>query len=210
MKCCSNCFADQGLISRIEAISNDKGHCDFCGSRNITIVNCEVLSGPFEQLFELYVNHPTAEKSLKRVQPMLLHEHLKEYWKKLFNTNLLKDRDVKQLVNQIGRGSDLFNDSLFEHPVELSLFLDTQGSPAEDLEHKWDLFAEEIKRTNRFFIKQMIDMETLKSVLERLVFTYPVGLAFIEQGYRRNCFQMEILASHPMNSRLLEEQTQSV
>lgn len=177
MNCCINCFSDQGLKSRIEAISLSKGDCDFCESKNIAVVNCEALSVLFEQLFELYINNPTAEKSLKHNHPVLLHEHLREYWKKLFNTNLLKDRDVKQLVNQIGRGSELFNEHLFEQPVELSILVGTQEEPAEDLELKWDLFSHEIKRKNRFFISEMIDTEVL-SILARLVITYPVGTVF--------------------------------
>lgn len=178
MICCTNCFSDQGLKSRVEAASSAKGNCDFCDSRNIAVLDCEALSGPFEQLFELYVNHPTAEKSLKHEQPVLLHEHLRTYWKTLFNTTLLKDKDIKQLVNQIGRGTELFNADLFEQPVELSLLVGTKAVPAEDLELKWDLFSEEIKRTNRFFISEMIDTDTLNSVLARLVITYPVGTVF--------------------------------
>lgn len=178
MHCCTNCFSDIGLKSRIEAISNNSGNCDFCESNNITIITCEALSESFEQLFDLYVNHPKAEKSLGHNSPVLLHEHLRQYWKKLFNTALLKDKDLKQLVNQIGRGSDLFSAKLFEQPVELSLLVAAQGIPAEDLELKWDLFSHEIKRTNRFFISEMIDTETLSSALARLVITYPAGTFF--------------------------------
>lgn len=178
MNCCTNCFSDQGLKSRIEAISSVMGNCDFCESKGIIVVDCEALSGAFEQLFELYVNHPTAEKSLKHDHPVLLHEHLREYWKNLFNTRLLNDKDIKQLVNQIGRGSELFNAQLFEQPVELSILVDTNDAPAEDLEMKWDLFSQEIKRKNRFFISEMIDTDTLNSVLARLVITYPIGTVF--------------------------------
>lgn len=178
MNCCTNCFSDPGLRSRIETISKTTGKCDFCESTGVELVSCELLSAPFEQLFELYVNHPSAEKSLKHGRPLLLHEHLKAYWQKLFNTALLKDKDVKQLVNQIGRGSDIFNAQLFEEPVEIALFLDNQDQPAENLERKWDLFSEEIKRINRFFISEMIDTETLSSVFERLVITYPAGTCF--------------------------------
>jgi hypothetical protein len=160
------------------AISDVIGQCDYCESKNTVIVNCEALSGPFEQLFEMYVNHPNAEKSLKHKNPVLLHEHLREYWKKLFNNALLKEKDVKQLVNQIGQGSDLFSNQLFEQPVELSILVDTQDAPAEDLELKWDKFSQEIKRTNRFFIREMIDTETLNSVLARLVIAYPAETLF--------------------------------
>lgn len=178
MICCTNCFSDQGLKSRIEAISKDLGDCDFCESKNLPVLTCEALSATFEQLFELYVNHPHAEKSLKHNNPVLLHEHLREYWNKLFNLELLKHKDIKQLVNQIGRGSVLFSEQLFEQPVELSLLVDTKGAPAEDLELKWDMFSQEIKRKNRFFISEMIETETLNSVLARMVITYPAGTYF--------------------------------
>lgn len=178
MNCCSNCFSDQGLKSIVQTTSAVLGNCDFCETKDTSIVSCEVLSSSFDQLFELYVNHDNASHSLQQKKPFLLHEHLQIYWVNLFNNELLKNKDIKQLVNQIGRGSAIYTASLFEEPVEFQFLIDTDSVPAKDLQLKWDNFSQEIKEKNRFFLSEMIDVDTLESVFERLVVTYPQGTEF--------------------------------
>lgn len=104
MNCCVNCFADQGLRSRIEAESKGIGKCDFCEAKQVTIIACEELSDVFDQLFGLYVNYEGTQLSLKGTTSCALHDHLNRYWPRLFNQSLLKTKDIKHLVNQIGRG----------------------------------------------------------------------------------------------------------
>lgn len=178
MNCCVNCFSDQGLKDRIEASSSKTGDCDFCGSKAVIIIKCEDLSLPFEQIFGLYTNHPNAEKSFQDTRPYLLHEHLLKFWSKLFNTDLLNDLTVKQLVNQLGRGTGIYSAPLFEQPVEIEFLLGTAGVPAEDLQLKWDSFSEEIKTRNRFFLSEKIDTEDLQSIFERLATIHPKGTQF--------------------------------
>ncbi|TWI25882.1 RES family NAD+ phosphorylase [Sphingobacterium siyangense] len=177
MNCCVNCFADQGLRDRIEAESNGKGLCDFCESKNVFVIACEELSDIFDALFELYINHPTAALSLKDDKPVSMHEHLICYWPKLFDSSKLKSKDVKQLLNQIGRGWVGFKDSLFEEPVELQIYLN--GEAADDSHRmQWEKFASEIKEENRFFIANTLDFELLESTFSRFAKTYPVGTDF--------------------------------
>jgi hypothetical protein len=100
------------------------------------------------------------------------------YWGKLFNRALLKAKDIKQLVNQIGRGSSLYAAELFEKPVEYEFLKATGTMPAADLQLKWDSFAKEIKEKNRFFLNEVIDTDDLDSVFGRLADTYPPGKTF--------------------------------
>jgi len=133
MNCCVNCFSDQGLKSRIKAQSTLIGNCDFCESIEATVIVCGELSEVFEPIFESYTNHSTAKHSLKIDRPILLHQHLLTYWTHLFNLDRLKPKDIKQLINQIGRGSGLYSDALFEKPVELKFYLEHEGSIREDI-----------------------------------------------------------------------------
>lgn len=144
----------------------------------MNIISCEELSATFDQLFELYANHPDASRSLGADRSTLLHEHLVTYWNKLFNHELLKSKDIKHLVNQLGRGSTIYIAELFEEPVEYEFLISTETMPAENLQLKWESFCKEIKETNRFFLSEVIDTDTLDSIFGRLVVTYPTGSVF--------------------------------
>ena len=181
----------------MEASSTVIGNCDFCETKAISLISCEALSSSFDQLFELYANHTDAHRSLQQAQPFLLHEHLQIYWSKLFNTKLLKDKDIKQLVNQIGRGSALYNEDLFEQPVEFEFLIDSVAMPAENLQLKWDNFSREIKERNRFFLSEMIDMDSLDSVFERLVVTYPAGTIFYRASISDQKLSLDQLGKPP-------------
>lgn len=177
MNCCIHCFADQGLQNRIKAIAVAVGLCDFCSSDQVEIVSCDQLAETFSPIFELYQNHPTAILSLKEDQPSLMHQHLTAYWPKLFSKDHLGARDVKQLLNQIGRGWDGFQEELFEQAVELTIYLEDETID-ESLNNQWEKFAKEIKERNRFFIEDSLDMEILESNLARFSKTYQVGTTF--------------------------------
>jgi hypothetical protein len=176
--CCVNCFCDQGLKKRIESLSSKIGDCNFCESKQAVVVSCAELSSEFEQLFEMYTPHSNAKKSLGQDHPFQVHEHLIEYWPRLFDMDRLTSNVVLQLVNQIGRGWDNYSDEFFEIPVELGTLMVSAAGPVEDLELKWDMFSEEIKTLNRFFIGEKIETERLESVFERLIVNYPSGLSF--------------------------------
>jgi len=178
MLCCTNCFSDQGLKKRIESLSTKRCNCNFCDSKNVAVVNCTDLSTEFEQLLEMYVENGDAKKSLGHNRPVQIHEHLLEYWPRLFNSRLLTKNNVLQLINQIGRGWDHFHDNFFDINLEIRTLLDSATGAAEDLELQWEMFSDEIKTRNRFFIGEKIDTERLESVFERLVIYYPPGTEF--------------------------------
>lgn len=154
------------------------GKCDFCESKDSFIVRCENLAIHFDQLFELYINNAENSHSLADDRTYLLHEHLQVYWSKLFNHQVLKAKDTKQLINQIARGGNFFSEKLFEQPVEFEVLTETASLPAVDLQLKWESFSEEIKQKNRFFLSEKIDTDELQSIFERLAVTYPIDTSF--------------------------------
>jgi len=197
MNCCANCFDDSSLKNWIKTISIDVGNCDFCDSKEVAILPCVYLSEMFDELFDLYENSPNAEWSLERKEPTLLDKHLALYWHKLFNLQLLKPKDIKQLVNQIGRGSAFYLEELFEEPVEYAYQSWTPDVPTDDLRLRWDNFAKEIKEKNRFFLSEVIDMDMLDSVFERLAITYPSGTEFYRARVHEEKLSLNELGKPP-------------
>jgi len=178
MNCCDCCFLDTSLQKIIVSLSRVKGECDFCGSKDVALVSCEMISEYFAPLFELYVPHPVTGGLIKSFGPVLLHQHLKNYWPNLFNCKLLDDKLINLLVDAIGKGGDLYSEGLFQKPVELNSIINKSQDEKDSLELKWDSFAEDIKYHNRFFISQKVDTDLLQSIFERLQHTFPAGHEF--------------------------------
>ena len=178
MNCCVNCFSDPGLKSRIEGLISKTGNCNFCLAKNIDIVRCEDLSLYFEPLFNLYANHPNAEKSLKINEPVLMGEHLDRYWPNLFNKPAISIEMILHLIDQIGKGYENYSTSLFEEPVELEYLISSDIDLSSDLGLKWDSFSKEIKFENRFFLNEEFDIKPLKPLLRSLGGNYPVDSYF--------------------------------
>lgn len=174
MNCCVNCFADQGLRNRIKAMSTDMGECDFCESKKVTVIACEKLTDTFESLFLCYL--PASSLSIQQRKIVTIHEHLQSYWPGLFNAHLTK-KDIKQLINFIGRASIWIGGNTIEESVELAI--DSNGDGVhEPYSSQWESFAQEIKAQNRFFTNQTLDLNLLESVLTRFTKTYPAGTEF--------------------------------
>lgn len=178
MNCCVNCFTDQGLKSIVKMLSSKTGKCKFCLTEDVIVVRCEELSVYFEPLFNLYANHPNAEKSLGVSEPILLWEHLHKYWGNLFNNSAIEPKMIMHLIDQIGKGYENYTESLFEEPVEFQYLMGEEANLAGDLELKWSAFSREIKFENRFFLNEEMETKVLKPLLEKLGSTYPIGSTF--------------------------------
>ena len=198
MNCCTNCFADPGLKKRIEALSTVTGNCNFCGSTELIVISCSGLSNTFEQLFEMYTSNPNAQRSLGISAPVLIHEHLIKYWPRLFDLELLAPNMIQQLVNQIGRGWDLYTDERFENPVEFSILIDTAGVAGHDLQLQWDTFSNEIRSVNRFFIDKRIDTDELEVIFANLVINYPAGTEFFRARISDNLLPTNEMGKPPI------------
>nr|WP_068890408.1 RES family NAD+ phosphorylase [Pedobacter panaciterrae] len=160
-------------------------------------MNCADLSVEFEQLFDLYIPNPDAQKSLGLAFPVILHEHLMSYWPRLFNISALKPNTVLQLVNQIGRGWDQYSDRFFESPVEFDALLNSPAGHAEDLQLQWDKFSFEIKKKNRFLFGEPIDLDTLETIFESLVINYPKETNFYRARLSDELLPVELMGKPP-------------
>ncbi|MFS2187936.1 RES family NAD+ phosphorylase [Mucilaginibacter sp. Mucisp84] len=200
MNCCTLCFLDSRLQGIISSLSTKRGTCDFCGSTKIELIACETLSVYFEPLFELYTSHPSAEGSLKIKEPFLLHQHMKTYWKRLFNKDLLDDKLIKFLVDNIGRGGEIYLEELFEQPVEFSYIVNDLQDDTDNLELKWDSFADDIKYHNRFFLNQKLDTDLLQSIFERLRSSFTAGSEFFRARISEVHLSPEFMGKPPFHS----------
>ncbi|WP_162796301.1 RES family NAD+ phosphorylase [Pedobacter namyangjuensis] len=178
----------------------DHGRCNFCELEETFVIKCEDMAEHFDQLFELYVDYAGGNISLNPERTYLLDEHLQFYWSRLFNTNVLKTKDVKNLVNQIGRGSAFFSEVLFERPVEFKVLTNIGAIPALDLQLKWQSFSEEIKEKNRFFLSEKIDTDELQSIFERLAVTYPKDTTFYRARISDEPLEIAQLGKPPQKS----------
>lgn len=167
MNCCVNCFADVRLQEQITSISKTTSNCDFCLTSNVLTVDCESLTESFEDIFALY--EPSVESD------KLLHEHLKEFWVGLFNPHL-KINSIKSLVYAIGRNSSQYSKELFESPINFQSHIIDES--AKTLELQWEVFANELKQNNRFFLNKNIDLEFIEVNLLRLAKTYYPDTSF--------------------------------
>lgn len=199
MNCCVNCFSDQGLKNRIVAISSVVGNCDFCETKNVALVKCEELEADFDELFALYINSDDPSKSLESEKKYLLHEHLPVYWNKLFNSEVLKNKEIKLLLNQIGQKGLFFSEDYLEKPVEF-LALVSGDDSAINFDARWESFSREIKEKNRFFLSEKIDTDELQSIFERLSITYPVGHEFYRARISDELLPMIELGKPPQKS----------
>lgn len=181
------------------AISTVFGNCDFCESKNVALVKCEELEEDFDELFALYTTTLEPSKSLDSSKNYPIHEHLSAYWDKLFNSQVLKEKEIKLLLNEIGKKGIFFSEQYLEKPVEL-LALVTGDNPATDYGIRWESFSREIKEKNRFFLSEKIDTDELQSIFERLSITYPKGHEFYRARISEELLPMKELGKPPQKS----------
>ncbi len=129
MRCCGNCFGDRFLSIEIERRSEEKGHCDFCGAANVSLVAPKLLVDDFERIiFALYGLNIDGDGRH-------LSEWLKADWG-LFSS--LDNDKSEQLLAKILPG------------LTLGLYLPIVVHDS-DAVVKWDELRKELKHENRFF-----------------------------------------------------------
>ncbi|AMP98686.1 hypothetical protein AY601_1774 [Pedobacter cryoconitis] len=181
------------------AISTFVGTCDFCETKNVALVKCEELEADFDELFALYTTSNKPSRSLENGQTYRLHEHMSAYWNKLFDLQVLKSKEIKLLLNQIGQKGIFFSEEYLEKPVEF-LALVSDDDPTTDFGIRWESFSKEIKEKNRFFLSEKIDTDELQSIFERLAITYPVGQEFYRARISDELLHVEELGKPPQKS----------
>lgn len=86
-------------------------------------------------------------------------------------------RNSEKLLKDIFHDSIPANDPVFTDFVEITAIHQASGA-GEDHELKWENFAEEIKTSNRFFLKETVDLKLLGDLLRLLEKTYSKGKIF--------------------------------
>lgn len=148
MNCCTNCFLDKEIIGFIYSNSNTNANCDFCETKNTPIINTQELQDQFIPLLDLYsLNEDGFDVGIT----------LQNDWS-IFKIN--KSEGIIKLLLAIFEELDENYILLINSKISLSI-----SSVTIDLINSWQSFKNEIKKENRFFIKNPADLESIEETL---------------------------------------------
>ena len=165
MYCCPNCFWDSVLKSYVISYSTQKGNCDFCNSQNTEIIiPSELYYNYFEYLISIY--QPIS------VGGLVLHECLSRDWENLFRID--DALIIKKLLSFICIEELEKNSDFLDVKVDF-LYVDEL---VDNQEINWDIFVNEIKFKNRFFIENKINLTLLGDLFKRHEKPYKKGKIF--------------------------------
>lgn len=150
MWCCPNCFINQELRSTVEGIFVDVGNCDYCGSENVKLIDAREIA---EQLHPVVSLYEVSSGGLNTIAALLQYE-----WG-LFS---LKEDIVKNLLEDIFSDVKSINPDLFNSPV-VNISIDHQKT--KGIISQWESLKSEIIVRNRFFLENVIDLESLEKHL---------------------------------------------
>lgn len=171
MNCCTNCFDDKEIIGFILSNSTETGKCDLCGTTNVNLINPRELGEQFLPVISVFKT--IGELGITVSEEKLLRQKLQDTW------NIFRLPEDRHQVILAAILSDSFpdNDPLLTQPVELEVMVNPTLAGAIH-EQKWDSFANEIKKNNRFFLTEVIDLDLLKELLANFSRTYDAGKIF--------------------------------
>lgn len=187
MNCCPNCFNDIELSGFILTNTVGNGNCDFCNTKNTPVINPREFEEKFISLIEIY--EPVSDKSRDDLTPALIHEKIQDDWN-IFNAEIGVDIH-EALLKEILSASFESKSELFSVPHELKVVLH-KLEEGENLEEVWELFANEIKTNNRFFLGESIDLKLLEELLKVHAKAYSKGKLFYrgristKEGYEKD------------------------
>ncbi len=148
-RCCPECFDDHGLRTSIfPSLGSSNGACDFCGSKNVQLVEPEALGTVFEMLSNVYERDPDGQS---------LVEWMKEDWK-LFSHPRMDVAHAKELLGEI----------LDDGEIVRQTFSPSSSYKSEGLA-KWETLRDEMMHKNRWFLDMEIDKERLADLLGMLI-----------------------------------------
>ena len=147
MKCCANCFGDQGLQNDISFVSSEDGTCGYCASENVPLVEPAELLLKFESLLDTYDLDENGKP---------LAYWLKKDWF-LFSHPRMDDARSQVLLG------DIFNDGeIARKPLIPSEKYDPNRLG------RWDDFRQELIHQNRFFPQSQVNLDELSPLLPLL------------------------------------------
>lgn len=153
--CCSWCFGDPGLTESIipKVIADQDrlpmvGTCDYCCTKNMTLLDPPTLSQWFEMVIDCYEPDNNGKP---------LAVLMREDWR-LFDHPEMDNAHAKELL------ADILNDG----EVVRKLFVPIEQLAAETPQ-RWEDLRDEMMHRNRWFLDVPIDLEKLAGLLQLLI-----------------------------------------
>lgn len=177
MICCTNCFKDRDIISRIESL-NKKGDCETCGSKDMFIYNTDeenFLTDEFDALLSIYTPENFLPNDYPREKLNLLKEELYSNW----NIFSLERNMIYRLITNICREKYSYTPDIFDSPVGIPE-LEQENYLTENSLLKtfnWEDFVNAIKTENRFHTNY-VNTEVLRMLCTYIKKSYKAGAAF--------------------------------
>lgn len=144
--CCPECFGDRGLRRHIiPSLSSTRGVCEYCGTREVDLVEPNALADVFEMLCGVYVPDAGGKS---------LVEWMKEDW------HLFPGMDV---ANAKGLLAEVLDDG----DVVRKSFSPSAAFKSEGLA-RWTTLRDELMYKNRYFLDEALDNDRLEELLAHL------------------------------------------
>lgn len=143
--CCTECFGDRGLRRNIiPQLSQERGECAYCGSKDVQLVPPQALADYFELLAGAYEADDHG---------LTLVELMKQDWQ-LFSHPKMDAAQAEELL------SDILNDA----EIVRKRFVPSSSFKSTGLV-QWETLREELMWKNRYFLDEAIDEDRLKDLL---------------------------------------------
>ena len=140
-KCCGNCIGDNFLSKEIEKRSKEIGDCEFCGSKNVKLIDPPELVDLFENVFGVYEESDSPDA-------LSLESLMRADWDLFGRTDTVKAETLLVLIS---------DDSRIFHKKYASTIGDDSSAIQE-----WEEFREELKHRNRYFPKNINAIQELE------------------------------------------------
>lgn len=178
MKCCQNCFIDSYITQFFVFLTNETGVCDFCESKDVFVVEPNVFRTIFEPLVDTYTLSE---------QGKFLVQCLMDDWR-IFDTDKMNMPTIQALLG------DILDDA---NIIKRKYTLPTSSD--DTALEKWNEFKEELKHSNRFFVKSDINKEALTEMFQ---YVNLLDKDKPENWYRARLQQskMDIFSPHEMGA----------
>lgn len=175
---------DIELVGFIHTNSIDNGTCDYCASANTPLLNPREFEEKFVSLTDIYES--VTDHDRDDITPEMFHVKIQNDWS-IFSESLTLESRLALLQEILSDTFDAHHD-LFTQNYELKVLLHGLEE-ADNLEEEWELFANEIKTKNRFFLSESIDLDLLEDLFPIHTKGYKEGKRFFrgrisnEHGY---------------------------
>lgn len=147
--CCPECFGDRGLTKNIiPSLSPGRGQCDFCGSKDVDLIEPRQLATVFEMLVNVYEPNKDGKS---------LVEWMKADWR-LFSHPRLDVAHAKELLCEILDDGEIVRKS----------FSPSKTYKSEGLV-RWETLRDELLYKNRYFLDEALDTNRLRELLSHLL-----------------------------------------